>query len=650
MQPCRGSIGYQVGDILVDVTAFRVLRGARSLQIQPKAFDVLVYLAERPGELVTKQDLIASVWNGISITDNALARVIAHLRRVLDDPVDQPRYIETVPTRGYRLIAPVATPHDEAVAMGEQESAAVAKLQGAERRSAPALRTAFVVAAVAIVVLAGATEVGRWQQVGPESTRASSAAGTPAVAVLPFRNLSGDPGQQYVADGVTEALTHALSRLTELPVSSWTAASRYRDVALTPQQIGRELSVQTLIEGAVVQTANRLRVSVAVVDVASGRRSWARTYESATDDVLAMYDEIASTAAGEFDVIARAPAPDRHARVDPGAYDHYLRAMYLLGNRWIAGGCREAEGHLHETISRAPDFAPAHAALAWCYAYPDRTGRGIDDVGPKAKASVARALVLDESLALAHTVAGTIKWKVDYDPEGGEAELRRALALDPNTALVLLPAAEFFLLRGSPDSALPLLERAARLDPFSHDRHVQVGWVLMVGGQYARAVDEFRRALQLNMRYPGAHLWLAETYAYMGDHDQAVFEYLRWIETAVRTDRATAMGAALQRAYAERKWDGFWRAELAWAEADAAQPGAVWAPPYTRYQGAWFMARRYARLGRRDRALDALERSYRERHHLVATLAVDPLFNDLRADPRFLNLLRLTRAPTILFR
>jgi Tfp pilus assembly protein PilF len=364
--------------------------------------------------------------------------------------------------------------------------------------------------------------------------------------------------------------------------------------------------------------------------------------------MLALYDEIASKVASEIKLVIDSSTRSRSERsqqVDAGAYDEYLRGMFFLGNRWMAGGCRNAERSLLDAAHRDPDFAPTYAALAWCYAYPDRLGREVADVGPKAKAAVARALSLDDRQALAHAVAGTIKWRVDYDVPGGELELRRGLELDPNSALVLLPMAEFFLWRGKAEQAYPLLDRALALDPFSTDRNVQVGFALLVAGRYQAAIADFRRALEIDPHYMTAQLWLAEAYSYLDDRDTAVGEYLNWLDETLRPERASAARATLQLAYRGGGWSNFWRGELELAEAEVGHPGSVWIQPYTRYTGPWFMARRYARLGEWDRALDALDAAYTARHHLMATLTLEPLFTALRPTARFRELQRKTASP-----
>jgi tetratricopeptide (TPR) repeat protein len=329
--------------------------------------------------------------------------------------------------------------------------------------------------------------------------------------------------------------------------------------------------------------------------------------------------------------------------VDPEAYDEYLRAMNALGNRWMAGGCREAEPRLLHVVERDPSFAPALAALAWCYAYPDRLGRNVSEVVPKAKAAVGRALVLDDRLALAHAVDGTIKWRMDYDVAAGEAALGRALERDPSSGLVLMPSAEILLWRGQIERGLALLDRASRLDPLSPDRNVGVGFCLLMIGRYAAAIERFEHALVLDPQSLTARYWLAEAMGYAGRHDRAVAEYLSWLDGALHPALVGAVRRRLEDAYARGGWSAFWREELAVALDEVAHPGAIWARRgQERYTGAYHIARRQARLGRQEETLDALELAYEGRNHLMAVLGLDPLFEPLRPTARFQALLRKT--------
>lgn len=619
---------FRFDDFVLDPRAFRLELRNEEIPLEPKAVDVLLYLVQRPGQLASKEELISAVWKGAAVTDNALTRVVAQIRRALGDDAHEARYIETVPTRGYRFIAQPtrAAPADV--------------VETPARSSSTILRWAVLAVALGVaVVLVSRRTPPAPPDLGPPRIR--------SLAVLPLRNLTGRTGQDYFVDGMTQALADRFSQMGALTVAAATSSMRYRESALPASQIARELGVDGLLEGAVMRDGNRVQISVAIVHGSSERRLWSATYERPMADVLALHRDIALTVAREMRL---AMTDAEHARVsqsrpvDPEAYEAYLRGSYFVTNRWMAGGCLEAERSLLQAIQHAPEFAPAYATLAWCYAYPDRIGRSIDEIGPKAKAAVSRALALDDGLALAHVVMGTILWRVDYDPAAAEAELRRAVELDPSSGLVRIPYGELLLWRGDRAQGLAMLKRAVELEPFSPDRNVQVGFSLLTVGLYDEAIGRLRAALELDSHYATAQLWIAEAYGYKGDHATAVSEYLRWLDASLRPERVARARADLEAAYARGGWPAFWRIELALAEEDAARPGSVWKPPYHRYTGFWSMARRYARLGEHSRSLDALERAYQARHHMLAVLPLEPLFDGIREEDRFQNLLRATAA------
>jgi TolB-like protein/DNA-binding winged helix-turn-helix (wHTH) protein len=623
---------------VLDTIAFRLSRGDRVVHAEPKALDVLLYLIERPGQLVSKDELKASVWLDTAVTDGALTRVIAQLRHALDVPDQQLPFIETVPTRGYRFVASV-----ESAGCDRPVPIETVPERGRRTRAVVVASFAVSIALVAMFALSRRHDTAG----GALGAHVSPAPAIRTIAVLPFKNLSPDLAQGYVAQGIAQTLSDTLSRFRVLDVVSTTSSFSYGSDPPPSIRIANELGADALIEGSVLRNDARLQVTIALVDGRSGRRLWTSTYDGDVADVLKVCEEIALQSASAIKVATDAVSFIRASSepVDREAYDAYLRAMFSMGDGWMAGGCRKAEVFLNDAITHAPTFAPAYAALAWCYEWPDKTGRTIEEIGPKATAAVERALELDDRLAIGHTVAGTVAWFARYDPVTAERELRRGLDLDRNSALVLMPAATFFLWHGDEGTGMPLLDRVLALDPLSSDRHVAAAYALLRIGRYDEAKDNLHRALQLDPHNATARFWLAEIAAYEGQHEAAVSEYLKWIDMVVRPDRVDAVHYALADAFAQSGWTAFWTLELDFAEKEARHPATVWIEPYHRYAGSWYMARRHARLGHLDRAISELERSYRERSHLIVTMKLEPLFAPLRNDARFRDLLHKTSAP-----
>lgn len=638
------------GEWLVQPALCRLSRQDRTLAVRAKVMDLLVYLAEHAGEVVTKDRLLQDVWGGEAVSESALTRTITELRQALDEDSSAPRILETIPKRGYRLIATVE-PIDAPVASEVQpiQRSARALIDRVQQyaRLATVAAIALLLCGIAISFAIGTSLFDASRDRTGVSADAA-AREIRSIAVLPIKDLSSDRSQEHFALGVTQALADTFAQAGSLRVASTVSTTRYANATPPAANIAQELRVDGLIEGAVLRSGDRVRVSIALVDGKSGQRLWTRTYDRSVADILALYTEIARSALSEVRIAADALEQSWRQRgrpVDVRAYDAYLRAMSALGNRWMAGGCRDAELLLLQAIEQDPAFAPAHAALAWCYAYPDRLGRSYADVGPKAKAAVARALQLDDGLALAHAVAATIYWRIEYDPISAERELRRATALDPNSPLVLIPAAEFLMWRGDPARGIPLVNRAVQTDPESPDVWVRAGFDFLSIGRIDSAIDHFRHALELDSRYATARFWLAEAYAYQERRDAAVAEYLQWLEQAGKLEIQERTRAELAQTYARGGWTAFWRMELRLTEREAAQPGSLLTEPYGRYAGPYYMARRCARLSEWDRALQYLEVAHQDRHHLMASLGRDSLFGPLRASPQFRELLRRTAGP-----
>jgi DNA-binding winged helix-turn-helix (wHTH) protein/tetratricopeptide (TPR) repeat protein len=318
----------------------------------------------------------------------------------------------------------------------------------------------------------------------------------------------------------------------------------------------------------------------------------------------------------------------------PAAYRAYLQGLYA-GRRWQAGGCIEAERHLREAISIDPTFADAYARLADCYVFPDRTRRPGSETFPKARAAAERALALDPESALAHEVLGRIHMHDDFDWPGAERELRHAADLNPADSQALMAYGELLLVRGRPDAGLAAIRDALRFDPLNLDHQVGYAFALRNLRRFDEAAASLRATLESDRTWTPARFWLAYTEADRGQHDAAVAEYLAFLHDAIVPPRVAAITDELRRTYERLGWTAFWQSELALAEADNRSPGSVWQTAASYHSGPFSMARRYARLGNTTAVVEWLERSFDYRHHLMIFIGFEPLFDALRAEPRF---------------
>ncbi len=328
----------------------------------------------------------------------------------------------------------------------------------------------------------------------------------------------------------------------------------------------------------------------------------------------------------------------RVQHVDPRAYDEYLQGLHYR-REWQAGGCSVAVLHLQRAIAIDPRFADAYTQLGFCYAIPDRIRRAGSETAPKARAALTRALALDDRSTLAHAMLARVKLTYDYDWAAAAAECRRVAQLTPDSQADV-NCGELLYLTGHPDEGLALIREGRQLDPLNMDQQVAYGFGLRNVRRFDDAVGQLQHAIEQDPGWASARFWLAYTLADAARRGEAVDEYQRFLALVIVPTRAAEVTATLAETYAADGWRAFWAAELRLAEDDIQAPGAVWRTPNSYYSGPFSMARRYARLGDRERTFVWLENAYQYRHHLMVFLDCEPLFDDLRGDPRFEDLRR----------
>jgi TolB-like protein len=462
------------------------------------------------------------------------------------------------------------------------------------------------------------------------------------VAVLPVRNLSGRTDEQFLADGVTEALTVAFSRLGPFSAISSGSTRRFRDVSASPREISKALGgVDGLVEGVVTRQGERLELTVALVDPRSERRLWTKSYERSISDAPALYNEVAIDAARGLGLVLTEVQQSRGLkapRTSAAAYDAYLRGVHA-SNSWMAGGCLEAERYFLEAIDRDARFAPAWARLARCYVSPARMRRWIEELAPKTQYAARRALELDPTLGLPHTVLAAAAWRHHYDPASAEWHFRKAIELEPNSDLTLVDYGEFLLYyAGRVQDGLDMIARAVRLNPLSPDRNVALAFNLSMAGRQPDAIEQFGRALELDPSNATALELLADAYAFAGDRDASMREHLRWLERVLGPESFPTARAAVDAARRRDGWAGFWRAATSLdARITSREPGT----------GAYLAATRHARTGEHEEALGALESAYAQRSHMIVIAPMDPTFAELRDDSRFQDLVRRVRGESV---
>ena len=505
------------------------------------------------------------------------------------------------------------------------------KLRGSTETEVPAFRgpqrrsirwPLALLGAVAIVVLIWGYLQLRAPSLQPASLN--------SLAVLPFANLSGDPDQEYFADGMTEALINALGRAEGLKVAARTSSFAFKGRSVDVREIGQKLGVATVVEGSIRKSGDDLRISAQLVDVAEGYTLWSNTYERRLEDVFAVQDEIsrAITDALEVELVGGLNAPLVEAPTeDLEAYNLYLLGRHFW-NRRTEDGIKRAIDHFERAIARAPEYAEAHVGLADAYCIagfydylPPR------EAFPKGRDAARRAVHLDPSLASPHNSLGYIALYFDWDWDEAEWQFQRAIELDPRYPVAHQWYANFLTAMGRFDEAAREMSRGSELDPLSLINAAALGWVYYYAGQNEDALREFASTLELDPTFLQAHLFRGWTYEQMSRLDDAIAS----LEHAVGlSGRSSIVVASLARVYGLSARDDA-LVDLM-SELQASVDG--------KYVPSYEMAKVHFALGRDDTAYALLERAYEERSHSMVFLGVDPQLADQHSDPRFIELLR----------
>ena len=463
----------------------------------------------------------------------------------------------------------------------------------------------------------------------------SSPARIRSLVVLPLVHLSGDPEQEYFADGMTEALITDLAQIADLRVVSRTSAMQFKGVSKPLPEIARQLGVDAVVEGTIARSGGRVRISAQLIDAATDRHLWARSYERDLEDVLVLQGEVAAAIAGEIRVRIEPQVQaklSRERRVDPRAYEAYLRGRYHW-NRRSADGIRRGIEYFQEAIERDPAYAPAYAGLAQAY---DTLGSynflPPGEAFSLARAAVTRALELDESLPEAHVAWGGVLQSHLWDWPGAEAEFRRALDLDPNLAGAHHWYSDFLTVMKRPDDAIASARRAAELDPLNLAINMTLGAAYFYARRYEEAMELQRKTLDLDPSFGPAHRSMGGALEQLGRYDEAIAEFRKG---AALSDDLSAT-SLLAHAYAVSG-----RTEEAWSLLEELEE----AEARDRYVSPYSLAAVYTGLGNADRAFALLNRAFHSRDRGMASLLVAPRFDTLRADPRFSDLLRRMKFP-----
>lgn len=643
---------YDFGAFRVDAQRRRLLRAGEIVPLTPKAFDTLLVLVENSGRVMEKDDLMEQVWAGVAVEENNLTQNISALRKALGERRDEPQYILTVSGIGYRFIASVRESEtDEAelklnapVGKGEpqaehangfaptpiEQPQSVAPARERMTRGESQRRKVLLASTlVALLVLAGGYYLFVRRAKRTEAASATNAQ-VRSIAILPFKSLGSEGPDEYLGLGMADALITKLSSIGQINLRPTSSILKYTNADEDASAAGRELGVDSVLDGRVQKFGDHIRVTVQLVRASDGSSLWAAKFDEKDTDIFSVEDRISEE-------VMQALLPTltdtqkqqltKHYTEDTEAYQSYIKGRYYWNKR-TSEAIKKAVGYYEDAILRDPNYALAYAGLADSYA----TLGIFDDLPPqqtmpKARSAAMKALELDEGLSEAHASLGYVKHRYEWDWAGAEREYKRAIELNPQYPTAHQWYGWYLISLGRNDEALAEFQRAQQLDPLSLYTNLTLGAPYFYSQQYDKADEQYERVSEMNPDFWLAHFWLFQTYTNQKKYDSALAELQKTAKLRGKTISQFPLAAHL---YA-----------VSGRQAEARQ--ILEDPPREttdRYVSPFSRAIAYSGLGETDKAFASLNKGLHEHDSGMVFVNVDHRLDGLHADPRFTQLLK----------
>jgi len=620
---------YKFGQFELHLRSYELKRDGEPLRLEKIPMELLIFLVEHHGELVTREQIIERLWGKEVFldTEQGINTAIRKIRQVLQDEPEKPQFLETVVGKGYRFAANVTAEGDESTPSREDIPPG-SETTGNRTKSLWLLGIVSVLVLLGVVLWAVRYRTG-WAAKPRITTSFHS------IAVLPFENLSGDPSQEYFADGITDALITQLAKLRGLRVISRTSIMQYKTLRKPLLDIARDLSVDAVVEGSVSRSGNRVRVTAQLIDAHADRHLWAEEYDRDLREVLSLQSELARDIAEK--VRANISSEEqllmaRTGTVEPAAYESYLRGRSFWNQRTPAG-LKQSIIHFQHAIELDPGYAEAYSGLADAYTALGYTSYWAPkDSFPKAREFADKALRIDSSLAEARTSLAYVKLYYDWDWKGAEEEFQQAITVNPNYATAHHWYSVLLTARGRHEEASSEIGRAQELDPLSVPINTDIGFELYYARRYEEAISHLRSVLQTSPKFPLAHLWLGRVYEQKGMYPEAIAEFE---QAGTALNDWPVIIAAAGHTYGR------------WGHRSDATAALNRLNELTKeeYVTPYGMALIFAGLNDKELAIHWLQKAYEDRSHWLVWLNLDPRFDNVRSDPRFADLLRRMHFP-----
>lgn len=630
----------------LDLTRGCLLRGTEEIKLEPKPFDALKYLVQNPGRLILKAELMQALWPETAVTEDSLVQCLIKVRNALGN---DPQIIKTVSRRGYIFVREVRDSSAGLTTSYTEETSGVQVIITEEETNghvdagtrrlgdvillpqASQSKVRYLIAAIEKHKLGAVTGVlalaimaaGIFYFSRPDE-------GIDSVAVMPFVNVNADPNTEYLSEGISDSIINNLSQLPNLKkVIALNSVLRYKGQQTDPQTVGRELGVRAVLMGRLIQQGDDLSISTELVDVRDNKRLWGGRYNRKLRDIISVQTEIAQNISEALRLRLTSEEKERLAKrytQNGQAYQLYMMGSYYRRTR-SEKGLKKSIELFEQAIKEDPNYAPAYAGLAFTYNVLGYTGQlPPKEARQKEELAALKALKIDSDLAEGHIAMAHLR-VLDLNWAAAEEECKRALELNPNSAEVHQSYAYHLIVLGRLDDATLHLKRAQELDPLSLELNADNARVLYFSRQYDRAIEKLQKTIEMDPNYPPAHARLHWVYAANGMFEEAIAESKKAFALDNRSRRVSGLGYAYavagKRAEALKMLD----------ELKDRVKQQLYVSPYE-------FAQIYLGLGEKDEAFAYLDKTYEESPDPLGFLKVDPKYDSLRSDPRFVDLLR----------
>jgi DNA-binding winged helix-turn-helix (wHTH) protein/tetratricopeptide (TPR) repeat protein len=619
---------FQIGDWVVEPQLNSLTDAERTSHVEPRAMQVLVCLAEHAGEVISKERLIRAVWADTFVGEDVLTRTISQLRKAFGDDAKEQRFIQTIPKGGYRLLVPVVYEPVKQETNLQGKVALTAAPKASHRRWWSSGRV-LVTCVIAVGTVAAALYAWTFNQ--PKQPEAAT---IKSIAVLPFKPLVADNGDEALELGMADTVILKLSNLRDIIVRPLSSVRKYTALDRDPIAAGRELGVDAVVDASIQTAGKRVRMSWRLLRVIDGATLWSdKCDEQHCANLFEMQDAIAEKVAGSL--ILQLGGVDRELLAkrytdNAEAFRLYSRGRYLF-NQWTRESMKKSLEYYQQAMEKDRNYALAYSGMADAY---NQLG-----TGPKAREAALKALEIDEKLAEAHAALGKIRFIYDWDLSGAEKELKRAIELDPNLAEAHSAFGVYLSIVGRLEEAVAEAGRGQELDPFSQFANFRFAMRLYDARHYDEAIEQFRRGLEIDPNFGSGHRSLARVFLLKGMDDEAVTEFeaaerLSGGNPELRAARAKAYKASGMKGYLHTCLEQMKEAAKQRLHAHLSLVFDSGAPSALDFAGI------YTFLGEKDQALEWLRRAYEEHDNNLIYIKADPMYDGMRGDPRFTDLLR----------